>query len=268
MDRRPIGVMDSGIGGLSVVRVMREHLPNESIVFVGDQGHFPYGLRTQADVCHLALNIGKYLLTHDIKLMVIACNTATAASLPTLQKELPIPVIGVIKPGAEAALAQPHHDRIGVIATESTTKAGAYPATIHALDPDVEVISKAAQPMVAVVQHNEVGTPKAQKVVDEQLAIFKEKPVQALILGCTHFPFLSKEITNFLGEQVVLVDPALETVRTAKKLLADQDLLTDSKDKGSLTLYSTADNEELIKGANKWLAGDQFTCNHVDIPGD
>lgn len=268
MDQRPIGVMDSGIGGLSVVRVMREHLPHESIVFVGDQGHFPYGLRTQKDVCHLALNIGKYLLTHDIKLMVIACNTATAASLPTLQKELPIPVIGVIEPGAKAALSQLHHNRIGVIATESTTKAGAYPKTIHALDPNVEVISKAAQPMVAVVQHNEVGTPKAQKVVDEQLAIFKQKPVEVLILGCTHFPFLSREISNFLGNQVVLVDPALETVRTAKKLLQEHNLLNDSTSKGSLTLYSTADNAELVKGAEKWLAGDDFTCNHVDIPGD
>ncbi|WP_251545865.1 glutamate racemase [Limosilactobacillus caecicola] len=268
MDQRPIGVMDSGIGGLSVVRVLRDHLPHEAIVFVGDQGHFPYGLRTQADVCQLALNIGKYLLTHDIKMMIIACNTATAASLPTLQKELPIPVIGVIKPGAEAALAEPHHERVGVIATESTTKAGAYPKTIHELDPNVTVISKAAQPMVAVVQHNEVGTAKAQTVVDQELAIFKEKPVQVLILGCTHFPFLSREITNFLGSNVTLVDPALETVKTAAEMLQTTDSLNNNTTKGTLTLYSTADNAELVQGAEKWLAGDQFTCNHVDIPGD
>lgn len=268
MDNRPIGVMDSGIGGLSVVRVVRKILPHESIVFVGDQGHFPYGVRTKENVCQLALNIGKYLLTHDIKMMVIACNTATAASLPTLQKELPIPVIGVVKPGAETALAQPKHDRIGVTATEGTIKMGAYPKTIHELNPDVTVITKAAQPMVAVVEHNEVGTPKAQEVVNEELSIFKDKDIDVLILGCTHFPFLSKEISNLLGEKVKLVDPALETVKTAQKMLKDSDQLSDNSGKGSLKLYSTGDYEGLKEGAEKWLSGDEFTCEHVDIPGD
>ncbi|WP_295729930.1 glutamate racemase [uncultured Limosilactobacillus sp.] len=267
MDNRPIGVMDSGLGGLSVIRIVREQLPNESIVFVGDQGHFPYGVRTQENVCQLALNIGKYLMTHDIKMMIIACNTATAASLPTLQKELPIPVIGVIKPGAEAALAQPKHDRIGVTATEGTIKAGAYPKTIHELDPKVTVIPRAAQPMVSVVEHNEVGTPKAQQVVNEQLAIFKEKPVDVLVLGCTHFPFLSNEISKLLPD-VKLVDPAFETVKTAKQMLTDADQLSGRDHPGDMKLYSTGDFKELQAGAQKWLPGDQFTCEHVDIPGD
>ncbi|KRM74515.1 glutamate racemase [Limosilactobacillus coleohominis DSM 14060] len=267
MDNRPIGVMDSGLGGLSVIRIIREQLPNESIVFVGDQGHFPYGVRTQENVCQLALNIGRYLMTHDIKMMIIACNTATAASLPTLQKELPIPVIGVIKPGAEAALAQPKHARIGVTATEGTIKAGAYPKTIHELNPDVTVIPKAAQPMVSVVEHNEVGTPKAQEVVNEQLAIFKKQPVDVLVLGCTHFPFLAKEISNLLPD-VKLVDPALETVKTAKQMLTETDQLNSSDQPGTMKLYSTGDFQELQTGAEKWLPGDHFTCEHVDIPGD
>lgn len=267
MDNRPIGVMDSGLGGLSVIRIFREQMPNESIVFVGDQGHFPYGTRTQENVCQLALNIGKYLMTHDIKMMVIACNTATAASLPTLQKELPIPVIGVIKPGAEAALEQPKHDRIGVTATEGTIKAGAYPKTIHELNPNVPVIPKAAQPMVSVVEHNEVGTPKAQEVVNEELSIFKDKQVDVLVLGCTHFPFLSKEISNLLPG-VKLVDPALETVKTAKKMLADSDQLTGNDQPGEMKLYSTGNFKDLQTGAEKWLPGDHFTCEHVDIPED
>lgn len=267
MDNRPIGVMDSGIGGLSVIRIVREQLPNESVVFVGDQGHFPYGVRTQEDVCQLALNIGKYLMTHDIKMMIIACNTATAASLPTLQKALPVPVIGVIKPGAEAALAQPHHQIIGVTATEGTIKAGAYPKTIHELDPDVKVVTKAAQPMVSVVEHNEVGTPHAQEVVNEQLQLFKEQHVDVLVLGCTHFPFLSKEISNLLPG-VKLVDPAYETVRTAKEQLQKADQLSGNTTKGELNLFSTGDEHELEIGAQKWLPNDTFTCRHVDIPGD
>lgn len=267
MDSRPIGVMDSGLGGLSVIRIVRKQLPHERIVFVGDQGHFPYGVRTKEDVCHLASNIGKYLLTHDIKMMIIACNTATAASLPTLQNELPIPVIGVVKPGAEAALAQPKHDVIGVTATEGTIKMGAYPKTIHELDPDVKVVTKAAQPMVSVVEHDEVGTPKAQQVVNEQLAIFKDQNVDVLVLGCTHFPFLSKEISNLLPG-VKLVDPALETVKTAKQMLTDTNQLNDSDQAGEMKLYSTGNYEDLQKGAEKWLPGDHFTCEHVDIPGD
>ena len=116
MDNRPIGVMDSGLGGLSVVRVIQQKLPNEEVIFVGDQGHFPYGTKDQAEVRQLALSIGAFLLKHDVKMMVVACNTATAAALPALQAALPIPVIGVIEPGARAALAQDKKGPIGVIA--------------------------------------------------------------------------------------------------------------------------------------------------------
>ena len=119
MDKRPIGVMDSGLGGLSVIRVLREQMPQESVIFVGDQGHFPYGTKTKEQIQQLALRIGKFLLEQDVKMMIIACNTATAAALQLLQNELPIPVIGVIEPGAVAA-TQHHYKRIGVIGTEST----------------------------------------------------------------------------------------------------------------------------------------------------
>ena len=218
MDKRPIGVMDSGLGGLSVVRVMQKRMPNESIIFVGDEGHFPYGTKTQAQVQGLALKIGHFLMQHDIKMMIIACNTATAAALSALQEELPVPVIGVIQPGAKTAVAQPKHDRIGVIATEGTTKTGAYVKTIKSLNPDVTVVAKATQPLVSVVEHDEVGTTKAQQLVDEQLAQYREEPVDVLVLGCTHFPFLANEIKHSLGDQVTLVDPALETVREALRL--------------------------------------------------
>lgn len=264
MDKRPIGVMDSGLGGLSVVRVLQKRMPNESIIFVGDEGHFPYGTKTQSQVQGLALKIGHFLMQHDIKMMIIACNTATAAALSALQKELPVPVIGVIQPGAKTAVAQPRHDRIGVIATEGTTKTGAYVKTIKALNPDVEVVAKATQPLVSVVEHDEVGTKKAQQLVDQQLAQYRENPVDVLVLGCTHFPFLAKEIQHSLGSEVTLVDPALETVREAHEWLEQHDQLNDES-QPTMKLYSTGNVNDLITGADKWLAGSHYHCDHLNL---
>ncbi|HIX35763.1 MAG TPA: glutamate racemase [Candidatus Limosilactobacillus merdigallinarum] len=264
MDKRPIGVMDSGLGGLSVVRVMQKRMPNESIIFVGDEGHFPYGTKTQAQVQGLALKIGHFLMQHDIKMMIIACNTATAAALSALQEELPVPVIGVIQPGAKTAVAQPKHDRIGVIATEGTTKTGAYVKTIKSLNPDVTVVAKATQPLVSVVEHDEVGTTKAQQLVDEQLAQYREEPVDVLVLGCTHFPFLANEIKHSLGDQVTLVDPALETVREAHEWLTEHSQLNDAS-QPTMKLYSTGNVNDLITGADKWLTGSHYHCDHLSL---
>ena len=265
MDNRPIGVMDSGLGGLSVIRVIQQELPNESVVFVGDEGHFPYGTKSQELIRQLVLRIGCFLVAQPVKLMVIACNTATAAALSTVQKELPIPVIGVINPGATAAI-ESKASRIGVIATESTTKDGAYVRELKKLDPHVKVISKATQPLVAIVEHGKTGTAEAQKTVDQQLASFDQEPVDALILGCTHFPFLANEISQKMGKKVKLIDPALETVNQVKKLLTAEHLLAQQA--VSYKLYSTGDRNDLIAGADKWLHGHYDSCNNLDLEGE
>ncbi|WP_367342110.1 glutamate racemase [Limosilactobacillus sp.] len=265
MDQRPIGVMDSGLGGLSVVRLMRQRMPHESVIFVGDQGHFPYGTRTQDEVRSFALTIGKFLVRQNIKLMVIACNTATAASLTLLQDKLPVPVIGVIRPGAEAAVSLPYHDRIGVIATESTTKDGAYVRTIKSLSPQTTVVAKATQPLVPIVEHGQTGTPKAQHAVDKELALFKQHPVDGLILGCTHFPFLTKEIMNTLGKSVAIIDPAGETVQLASRILTKHDALAPQDQQGQLTLYSTGTASDLAKGARQWLGDSNLTGEHLAL---
>lgn len=268
MDRRPIGVMDSGLGGLSVMRVLRDELPAESLTFVGDQGHFPYGTKSQAEIRQLALAIGRFLVKQDAKLMVIACNTATGAALPTLQRELPIPVIGVIRPGAEAALAT-GAQTVGVIGTESTIKNGAYTATLHSLRPNVKVVSQPAQPLVSIVEHGKTGTVEAQKAVDQALSIFDQQRVDTLVLGCTHFPFLQKEIQKKMGSAVRLVDPAFETVQQVKKTLATQSLLApEGNPFRRINLYSTGRKEDLQRGANQWLGGRYNSCNHLDLEGE
>lgn len=265
MDKRPIGVMDSGLGGLSVLRVLVQELPHEQFIFVGDQGHFPYGTRTKEDICQLALKIGRFFEQQNVKMMVVACNTATFAALPTLQAQLPFPVIGMIEPGARAALREAGQQTIGVIGTELTIKNQAYETALHKLDQHVRVISKATQPLVSVVEHGQTGTSAAQQIVNQELTIFQQQPVKTLILGCTHFPFLASEIHRDLGEDVTLIDPAQEVVKETKQWLKDHQALNNSDDAAQLTLYSTGDVKGLSAGARKWVANQQFTCHHLEL---
>ena len=198
--------MDSGLGGLSVARVLQRTLPHEDLIFVGDQGHFPYGVRSQESVRRLSLAIGDFLEKQDAKMMVIACNTATAAALPALQAQLSIPVIGMINPGVKAALALPGLKRVGVIATTGTIKAGAYQAALKQAAPTLAVTAAAPQALVSIVEGHQTGTAATQEAVDRELAAFKEQPVDALILGCTHYPFLAE----------VIADEAIEPISRLK----------------------------------------------------
>ena len=227
---------------------------------------FPYGTKTQAEVRRLALAIGRFLACHDAKLMVVACNTATGAALPALQAALPIPVIGVIRPGASAALAT-NPRTIGVIGTDSTIKNGAYERTLHELQPAVQVVSQPAQPLVSIVEHGQTGTPAAQQAVDKVLQCFATQPVETLILGCTHFPFLSREIQRRLGPSVRLIDPAYETVQTVKQVLTDKHLLAAGGQQRT-ALYTTGRIADLQAGADKWLAGDYGQCSSVKLDGE
>lgn len=263
MDERPIGVMDSGLGGLSVIRVLQKQLPDESLIFVGDQGHFPYGTKSQAELQKLVLNIGRFLVRHNIKLMIIACNTATGAALPLLQEKLPVPVIGVIKPGAMAAVKD-HPQTIGVIGTESTIKKGAYNRTIRQLDGQTTVYSHAAQPLVSIVEHGQTGTAAAQEAVDRELAYFDQHHVQTLILGCTHFPFLAPEIRHKLGRKVQLIDPAFETVKQTKQVLTANDLLAPHQTP-TIDLFTTGKEEDLRAGAHQWLNNHFSSCQRIEL---
>lgn len=253
MDNRPIGVMDSGIGGLSVVRQLKAQLPGESIMFIGDQGHFPYGTKTDETIQMFVQRIANYFVAHDVKLMVIACNTATAAALPLLRQTLPIPVIGVIEPGAQAALAT-GATQIGVIATDSTIHSGAYEQQLTHLNPAVQVTSLATQPLVRVVETGQTGTPAALSAVQTALAPLVNQPITALILGCTHFPFLTPEIQQVLGPQVTLVDPAIATVQAVQRHLEATQQLSNAS-QGHLMAYSTGELADLQRGFAKWLPG-------------
>ena len=225
---RPIGVFDSGMGGLTVMRALMARLPNESFAYLGDTARLPYGSKSAETVKRYAVQCARALVAHDIKLLVVACNTASATALPVLTEALaPTPVIGVIEPGAEAAIAAAPSGRIAVIATEGTVKGGAYERAIHARKADAAVTQQPCPLFVALAEEGLTSGPIAELVskryLDPLLARALERP-DCLVLGCTHFPALKHTIAKVAGPGIALVDSAETTAAAVERLLAKRNL--------------------------------------------
>jgi glutamate racemase len=218
-DSRPIGIFDSGIGGLTVLAALRARFPSESFVYLGDTARLPYGTKSVQTVARYSLRAALYLLEHGIKALVVACNTASSTALPVVEHAVTVPVVGVVVPGATAALAA-HGRRIGVIGTEATVASGAYPRALHALDPAVEVVAHPCPLFVPLAEEGWFDHPVTREVAEIYLAPFREA-VDVLILGCTHYPPLKPAIAAAVGSKVRLVDSALALADALAELLAD-----------------------------------------------
>lgn len=265
MASQPIGFLDSGVGGLTVVKEAQKLLPNESIVFLGDQARLPYGPRPQAQVAHFVQQITNFLLDHEIKALVLACNTATAAALPILQTTLTIPVVGVIDSGSQKAIAVSKHQQIGVIATEGTINSHAYHEAITALRPDAHISGLACPDFVTAVEADEYRLPKTAQMIKTQLDYFKQHPVDTLILGCTHFPLLAPAIQEAMGDNVTLVDSGAESVTAIKQILAEKSLLADATNQSTYQFYTTGDVDQFTQIATDWLDLDTINVTHVPV---
>ncbi len=215
----PIGVFDSGIGGLTVVHELVRQLPNESIVYFGDTARVPYGPKSPDTVRRYSREIVELLRQLGVKAIVIACNTATAHALPELRKELDIPVIGVVEPGARAAMEATHSAHVGVIGTAGTIKSGAYERALRALDPGVRVTARACPLFVPLVEEGWTESEAARLIAEEYLRPIREAGVDALVLGCTHYPLLKPLIADVLGPNVRLIDSAEQTARETARVL-------------------------------------------------
>ncbi|HZK23821.1 MAG TPA: glutamate racemase [Oscillospiraceae bacterium] len=222
-----IALLDSGIGGLTVVREINKQLPQERIVYFGDTARMPYGPRPQAEVRGFASQIIRFLLTQDVKLVIVACNTATAAGLPAYQQAYDLPIIGVIEPGVRAALHQTRTKRIGVIGTPGTIASKAYEDSLRTHDATVEIFSQACPLFVLLVENDLVNTPAAVCVAEEYLRPLREAGVDTLILGCTHYPLMAEVIGKVMGPEVTLISSAAETAQEAKAILSQQQSLRD-----------------------------------------
>jgi glutamate racemase len=220
---RPIGVFDSGMGGLTVMRALMARLPHESFVYLGDTARLPYGSKSPDTVTRYAVQCARALMAHNIKLLVVACNTVSATAIPSLTAVLaPTPVIGVIEPGAEAAIAAAPSGRIAIIATEGTVKGGAYQRAIHALKPGAIVTQQACPLFVALAEEGLTDGPipelVAKRYLDPLLAKSSARP-ECLVLGCTHFPALKETIARVAGSDIALVDSAATTAAAVAALL-------------------------------------------------
>ncbi len=220
----PIGIFDSGVGGLTVAREIMRQLPNESVVYFGDTARVPYGSKSQGTIIKYSRQIVRFLMTKKVKAIVIACNTASALALEELQKEFDLPIIGVIKPGAKTAIAGTVTRRIGVIATEGTVHSQIYTKVIHQYDPDAVVISKPCPLFVPLVEEGWLHDTVTDEVARRYLSEFDDKNIDSLILGCTHYPLLRNTIKKIMGSRVNLINPAYETALSLRELLCTHNL--------------------------------------------
>lgn len=218
-DPRPIGVFDSGVGGLTVLRAIRESMPSESTIYVADLGHFPYGPRALDEVKSFAFRLIEYLTERQVKLVVIACNTATAAALSQARERFDVPIVGVISPGAQTAVAVSKRGLIGVICTEATLRAQAYVHAIKEVDPMVRVFQRACPELVEIVESGEADSPRAEAALREDLADLANMRADTLVLGCTHYPLLKPAIERAYPGVFQVVDSAQTTADMVRRRL-------------------------------------------------
>ena len=225
----PIGVFDSGVGGLTVAREIMRQLPNERIVYFGDTARVPYGNKSRDTVTRYSKQIVRFLQSRDVKTIVVACNTASAYALDEIEHTLDIPMIGVVKPGAKTAVEVTQNKKVGVIATEATIGSQMYNQYIKKLDPGVQIYEKACPLFVPLVEEGLWQDPVTDEIANRYLSELIDLGIDTLILGCTHYPLLRSTIGRIMGEGVTLVNPAYETARELGELLREKDLLNDKK---------------------------------------
>ena len=249
-DVRPIGVFDSGVGGLTVLRELRRQLPGERLIYLADLAHFPYGPRYQEEVRGFAHRIIEFFAARDAKLVVIACNTATAAALQTARERFDVPIVGVIAPGAQAAAQHTRNGRVAVISTEGTFASQQYLHAIKEANPGVGVLAKACPDLVDIVEHGDADTPRADASLREHLAEVFDWGADTLVLGCTHYPLLRPALARVVGRRLRIVDSAETTAARVKRIVKVNRLDSGAADAGAPELLTTAEPQRFARVAS------------------
>ena len=258
---RPIGVFDSGLGGLTVVQALHRHLPAESLIYFGDTARLPYGTKSPRTVLQFARQCLRFLMQLNPKLLVVACNTVSATALEDLLDEFPVPVIGVLEPGAEAAVRLARRQRpngdcaVGLLATEATIASRAYVQAVNRRDPAVHLVGRACPLLVPMIEEGRAeDSPVVQAVLTEYLAPLKSLNPPALILGCTHYPIYAKTISRLMGPMTTLVDSADQTALVVREKLTTMAALhPDDPENGTLMCYVTDQGQRFESLANRFL---------------
>jgi len=250
---KPIGVFDSGIGGLTVVKALMQELPGEPIIYFGDTARVPYGSKSKSTIVRFSMENVEFLLRFGVKCIIIACNTSSSWALPTLRRYFKVPIVGVIRPGARAAVQRTKTNRIGVIGTEATIRSRAYEIEIKRLDPSVAVFSQSCPLFVPLVESGWLNGSISAQIATTYLEPLKRQRVDVLILGCTHYPLLAPVIRRAIGPQVALVDSATQTADEVKGLLAWNESLSASRRRPHHRFFVTDESEHFRELGQKFL---------------
>jgi glutamate racemase len=252
-DARPIGVFDSGIGGLTVAKALLELLPNEKIFYLGDTARVPYGGKSPSTVERYSVELTEMLVDEGAKTIVVACNSASAVALPKLEETLSVPVIGVIKPGAQAAIAVTRNRHVGVIGTRATIKSGAYERALRTLDPKIDISSQACPLLVPLIEEGWLEDELTDRAIARYLEPLVREGIDTLVLGCTHYPLLADAIARFLADNVALVDSAKNCAAAVQQLLDRQSLRAPTGSSGGLEVALTDAPDNFLRVAREAL---------------
>ena len=264
----PIGVFDSGVGGLTVAREIMRQIPNEKIIYFGDTARVPYGSKSKETVTRFSEQIVRFLRTFQVKTIVVACNTASAYALAELEYDVDIPVTGVLKPGAKAAMEATRNGRVGVIATEATIGSGMYNKYIEELNQDVTIYGKACPLFVPLIEEGLWEDPVTDEIARRYLSELIDIDIDTLILGCTHYPLIRSTLGRIAGDKVTLVNPAYETARELKEMLGDMNLLNDEEPglgSNRYRFYVSDKAEKFVRFANSIIKYGILSAKTVNI---
>ena len=268
MDNRPIGLLDSGLGGLSVAKKVIEKLPNESTVFIGDNAHMPYGDRTKEEIIELVRKSVQFLLEKNVKLIIFACNTATAMAMSTIQAEIDPQIIGVIQSGSLAASRTTKNKKVAVVSTKATAESHAYAKEIRFRDPEIQVTELAAPKLAPLVEAQKDHETNI-KVVKESLTPLQGKDFDTLIMGCTHYPLIQKEFKEAINDKnVTILDPADQVAQYTFNVMRRDGLFSDGNEKVSHEYYTTGDPTSFDHLARTFMDDATLTSKHVDTENE
>lgn len=264
----PIGVFDSGVGGLTVAREIMRQIPNERIIYFGDTARVPYGSKSKETVTRFSEQIVRFLRTFQVKTIVVACNTASAYALDALEKEIDIPIIGVLKPGAKAAMEATNNGRIGVIATEATIGSGMYYQYIKELNEKVTIYGKACPLFVPLIEEGLWEDPVTDEIARRYLTELIDIDIDTLILGCTHYPLIRSTLGRIAGGKVTLVNPAYETAKELREMLGQMNLLNEEEPglgSNRYQFYVSDKAEKFVRFANSIIKYGILSAKTVNI---
>ena len=265
--QKAIGIFDSGIGGLTVLKEIVAKLPDENIIYLGDTARVPYGIRSAETVTRYSFENTQFLLAQEIKMLVVACNTASAISLEAVKKEFPLPIIGVLDPGARAAVRTTRSRKVGVIGTEATIRSGAYEKAIKKLAPDVHVHSLACPLFVPLAEEGWTDNDVAELVARKYLAPFQDTGIDTLVLGCTHYPLLKTVIGKVIGPGIALIDSATETAKEVADVLEKLKWRGNGIGEGIRKYYVTDTPARFEQIGKRFLGDSMLRAEQVKVGG-